>query len=42
MPTEDWDVDLDVFGDWVDMVVVWSGDLFVFLAREGGRMARRP
>jgi hypothetical protein len=41
MPTEDWDVDLDVFGDWVDIVFVWSDDLLVFLVREGGRMARR-
>jgi hypothetical protein len=41
MPTEDRDVDLGVFGDWV-AVVMWSGDLFVFFARESGRMARRP
>jgi hypothetical protein len=42
MPTEDCDVDLDVFGDCVDMVFVWSDDLLLFFAPEGGRMARRP
>jgi hypothetical protein len=42
MPTEDWDVGLDVFGDSVDIVFVWSDDLLTFFAREGGRMARRP
>ena len=35
-------MDLDVFGDWVDIVFVWSADLLIFFAREGGRMARRP
>jgi hypothetical protein len=39
---EDWDVDLDVFDDWVAIVTIWSDDLFVFFARESGRMARRP
>ena len=42
MPTEDGDVDFDVVGDCVDMIFVWSDDLLVFFAREGGRMARRP
>src|ERR1700704_3579481 len=41
MPTEDRGVDLDVFGDWV-AVVIWSGYLFVFFARESGRRALRP
>src|SRR5204862_8106481 len=41
MPTEDWDGDLDVLGDWVDIVMVSSDDLFVFFARESCRMTRR-
>src|SRR5436190_20763909 len=41
MPTEDWDGDLDVLGDWVDIVMVSSDDLFVFFARESCRMVRR-
>jgi hypothetical protein len=42
MPTEDGDVDLDVFGNWVDIVFGWSDDLLIFFAPEGGRTARRP
>src|SRR3977135_3851805 len=39
MPTVE---DLDVLGDWVAIVTICSDDLFVFFARESGRIARRP
>jgi hypothetical protein len=42
MPTEDGDADLDVFGDGVDIIFVWSKDLLLFFAPEEGRIARRP